>query len=291
MGGGGPGGSVFGDDTGPLPPARRVARRPGGMAARLRARRRDRRPRGLPPPARRPAHGLADRRRRRLRRHRGRLQPRLGDLPPLLRLAPRALHRRPAGAGFAELRTSSRLAKLLAAPALAAGLLAQLAVLDALPGQFETAAPLIAAAVALPRSPPRRGRADPPRRARGRPRRAAVAPATWSCRRSATPRADVPRRWPGDRVDRGGAGGGMFGGTSGLDAASRTRRSTAAAPSPSRASPAPRRPSSPGTVTSSRSAVLRPRERGHRDWLAGAVRDGEIRYVLPRTTPAARARR
>ena len=66
-----------------------------------------------------PAHRLADRRRRRVPVHRGRLQLRLGHLPPVLRLVPGAVHggadrrrRRPDAAAVARrrARTAGRLA-------------------------------------------------------------------------------------------------------------------------------------------------------------------------------------
>ena len=79
---------------GPAAVAEREPGRPGRLAARLRAGRRPRPARHHKTPAHRSAHGLADRRRRRIPDDRRRLQPRRGDLPPVLRVAARALHRR-----------------------------------------------------------------------------------------------------------------------------------------------------------------------------------------------------
>ena len=79
--------------------ARLLARRAGRLAARLRARRRPRHRGREPPAARRRAHRLADRRRRRCADLRGRLQRRLGHLPSLLRLPARALRGRAGGRG------------------------------------------------------------------------------------------------------------------------------------------------------------------------------------------------
>ena len=75
--------------------ARLLARRAGGLAARLRARRRPRHRGREPPPPRGRAHRLADRRRRCRADLRGRLQRRLRHLPPLLRLPARAVRGRP----------------------------------------------------------------------------------------------------------------------------------------------------------------------------------------------------
>ena len=75
-------------------PARLEHGRPGRLVPRLRARRRRRAARRDPPAPRRRPQRLADRRRRRLPDHRRRVLLRAGDLPPVLRLAARAVHRR-----------------------------------------------------------------------------------------------------------------------------------------------------------------------------------------------------
>ena len=75
--------------------ARLLARRAGGLAARLRPRRRARHRGREPPPPGRRAHRLADRRRRRRADLRGRLQRRLRHLPSVLRLPARSVRGRP----------------------------------------------------------------------------------------------------------------------------------------------------------------------------------------------------
>ena len=81
--------------AGPAAAAQREPRRPGRMAAGRRARRRHRRGRAhAARPQGRP-HRLADRGRRHVPHHGRRLQPRRGDLPPVLRRPARAVHGRP----------------------------------------------------------------------------------------------------------------------------------------------------------------------------------------------------
>ena len=82
------------------------------------------------PAPHRSAHRLADRRRRRVPDHRGRVQLRLGDLPPLLRLVPGPVHgdadRRRRGRGAVR---TSRVARIAGPLAIVAGAVTELVVL------------------------------------------------------------------------------------------------------------------------------------------------------------------
>ncbi|MET0686556.1 MAG: glycosyltransferase family 39 protein [Solirubrobacteraceae bacterium] len=184
-----------------------------------------------------------------------------------------------AGAGFAELRGSGRTAKLLAAPALTLGLLAQLAVLDALPDQFRTAAPWIAAAVALA--------AFAAAASGERVRRAAltaglaallIAPATWSVQ---TLGHATSGTFPAGGPATASFGGGMFGGTNGVG----TAVAYAAANGGGTVAVASQSSAAQAILAGETDVVALGGFSGREsevsvDWLAAAVRDGEIRYVL-----------
>ena len=184
-----------------------------------------------------------------------------------------------AGAGFAELRRAGRSARLLAAPALTLGLLAQLAVLDALPGEFRTAAPWIAAAVALAALAAAAGGV--------RIRRAAlaaglaallIAPATWSVQ---TLGHATSGTFPAGGPATASLGGGTFGGTSGLDGAV----AYAAANGGGTVAVASQSTAAQAILAGETGVVALGGFSGREsevtvDWLASAVRDGEIRYVL-----------
>ncbi len=118
---GGPGGRAVGPGGGDAvrrrarhaPAAQPGARRPGRLDARRRRRRRPRPARRDAPAPERSAHRLAAAGRRLVHHHRRRVQPRAGDLPPVLRLAARAVHRRA--------RRRDRRARAAARPARAGG--------------------------------------------------------------------------------------------------------------------------------------------------------------------------
>ena len=206
------GGGVFGGAAGPAAPAQRGARRPGRLAARLRARRR-RRARGREPaaPHRRP-HGLADRRRRRVRRPppspsacaKGIFHPYYVSL-----LAPFTAALVGAGAGLCCGDRVARRGPL----AIAGGVATELVVIANAAADLDWAT-----------RPDRRRRASPRSRSRSH-RRAASATAArdrgaWPrccsrrppgrCRRSATRRAgrSRPAARPRTRWAAGGRGGG-----------------------------------------------------------------------------------
>ena len=140
-------------------PARPEHGRPGRLVARLRDRLRRRGARRQPPAPHRRPQRLADRRRRRVRDDRRRVLLRPGDLPPVLRLAARAVHRR---AGRRRRRAALRgrtIARVLGPLAVLAGVGAEVMILRDnpqsltwLPGVLVAAGIAAAAALAfLPR--------------------------------------------------------------------------------------------------------------------------------------------
>ena len=91
IGGGGGGGGAFGGSTGVFRLLQSGLGDQAGWLLGFAHRRRPRHPRGHAAAPLRCAHRLADRRRRRVCRQRRRVQLRVGHLPPLLRLVPRAV--------------------------------------------------------------------------------------------------------------------------------------------------------------------------------------------------------
>ena len=178
--------------------AEREPRRPGRLAARLRARRGRRAARGHAPAPRRRPHRLAHRGRRGVRAHRGRVQLRRGHLHPYYVSALAPFTAALAGAGAAQLAGLGRTARVLAPGAVVAGMATELAVVAELPGQLDVIAPWWLARVLAAATLAVADTASLPGGARGRARGAAAG-ARDLVRADARPRDErhVPRRRPG----------------------------------------------------------------------------------------------
>ncbi len=136
------------------------------------ARGRRRHPRGIAAAARRRAHRLADRHRRRVPHHRGRVQLRQGHLPPLLRLAAGAVRGR-AGRRHGRARAvAASAARGSSAPlAIAGGVVTELMVLHNLPGELGWLRPLLVVGTLIGAALLADGHASPRARGDRSPRR------------------------------------------------------------------------------------------------------------------------
>ena len=227
---------------GPLPAAQRGARRAGRLAARRRARRGRRRSLAVDAAApRRPAHRLADRRRRRVRDDRGGLQRRQGHLPPLLRLPARARSpRRSSAPGVAVVAAGRSAARIAGAAARRrrrgdrAGRAARR------PGPARRGSPPLHR---RGRRWPRRSRSRPAATARVRGDRARRrrSPRCWSPRRRGRPRRSATRRAARSRRAGPASAGGIGGGGPGGSRRRRVAARPVAAARPARRQPLGRR--------------------------------------------------